>query len=242
MNKEFYKGLHKAMEGLLSGDSKTQQRVEILDVGVPLHYSDFYPGATKQSARAAMENVQDVVDKVYLSDPPTNMTNSLSEAYGCVLKQLATRGVEDENIARAYMQETVPNPESVLKDAPLPRYVLYDYYRANYLHMKSVEASSIETNRQELSLRSFEDWGEKQLSVIDSDAQAAFQKWQVYGYKHEVERYLQHMELDTMAEDKHLSWLASYKSQGVRSDKDAHVTVYPHEMEPKDWYKELAVK
>ena len=146
-------------------------------------------------------------------------------------------------MARAYMQEEVENPELVFGNVPaLPRFLLYNYYKSNYLHMKYSRDRAIVDSRSEMSLYNFEDWGQKELSIMDSDLRAAFQKWQLFGYKYEVDRYLHFIDIDSSEEDRHLRRLARYLSMGVRSVKNVHLTIYPFVLEPENWYQKLKVK
>ena len=250
--KEFYQSLQEGMEGLIASDlfDRGLQKVSMMDVGLPLSFSDFSPGETKQSAQAALENVLPLVDKIYRSDisgsaVTEGVDNSLSSVYGSILKQVAPSAIDDNvaKAAREYLQELVDNPELVVSSEPaLPRYLLYNYYRSNYLNMKSLEENSIDSHRQQMSSRTFEEWGQKELSVIEGDTHIAFQKWQVFGYKYEVEAYLQLIDMDSHEEDKLLSRISLYKSMARRSSRDVHETIHPVLLKPENWYQELKTK
>ena len=154
---------------------------------------------------------------------------------------LFPQNFSDEEVLRAkyYLQELVPNQERVIRnETQLPRFMLYDYYRSNYLHQKALKDTAIDTNRTYLPQQSFEVWGQRKLSGFESDTEAAYQKWQTFGYKSEVEKQLQYFEVDTH-EDKLMATRALFKSTGQPSGRDAHITNYPFSLEPADWYHYL---
>ena len=251
---EIYRGMQVAMEKLIEADSHggTVQRVEILDIGMPLSHSDFNPGKTKRSAQQTVENAQPLVDKIYPLHPPLDSVSlkeygydSMSATYGYILQQFIPTGLLNSTLAaaRAFLTEQVTNPELVVNNETLAsRYQLYNHYRTNYLHMKALEDNAIDDSRQQLSSRNFEEWGQKELSMIESDTHTAFQKWQVFGYKYEVEKHLHNLDMDASEENKLLSSTALYKSMGERSLKDIHMLVYPVLFKPENWYEELKAK
>ena len=142
--------------------------------------------------------------------------------------------------AKYYLQELVPNSEQVLiKDArSLPRLLLYDYYRSRYLEVSGHRDSQIDKNRIKLTQTMFETWGQKELPSLMSDVDAAYMKWQVLGYKTEVENQLQYFDVDRQ-EDKLMKTKALFRSAASSSERDPHVTVYPFTFIPDDWYQIL---
>ena len=239
---EFYRSLHRAMEGLkVSGHEGTVQTVEMLDVGLPLSYSDFNPGDTKESAKLAVEKAFPLVDRMYFT--ASSRVDSMSAAYGHILNGIVPKGIDSTaNAMRTYLQEEVLNPELVMSNQTVPRFLLYDYYRSNYLHMKISEDSAIDDICQELSLEDVTKWGQSELLRIESDSLMAFYKWQMFGYKYEVEGYLSDVAVDSIEEHKHLSRLSVYKSVSPHASSDIHVKIYPFTLLPDDWYHKLKTK
>lgn len=270
IQKELYRSLYRVIrENAICTSEKSVTNVELLDVGTPLSFEDFNPG--KPSALAAIfsqpgslpisvvENGLPLVDEVY----PTGtyrfrfLTNasastkdyqfdSFSSMYDYILSHmmLLPRNFSDEEVLRAkyYLQELVPNPERVLRnESKLPRFLLYDYYRSNYLNEKGDKDDAIDTNRTHLTQLKFEFWGQKKLSRFESDTEAAYVKWQAFGYKSEVEKQLQYFDVDTH-EDKLMSTRALFKSMGRPSERETHRTIYPFTLEPANWFKQLKVE
>ena len=260
---ELYRSLYRAIdENTICSSDRSITNVQLLNQGLPLLYSDFNPGKPKRFSRPGslpsfvVENGLPLVDKIYPNGPSkfkllTNTSastkdyrfDSFSSMYDYVLTHmmLTPQNFSDQEVLRAkyYLQELVPNPERVLRnETQLPRYLLYDYYRSNYNHQKSSKDDAIDSNRTHLAQQSFEIWGQKKLSGLESDTEAAYQKWQVLGYKSEVEKQLQYFDIDTH-EDKLMSTRALFKSMGRPSERNAHVTIYPYTLEPEDWFKHL---
>ena len=270
IQKELYRSLYRVLgDNAICSSEKTISNVELLDLGTPLSFADFNPGKPSPLAAAfsqpgalpllVVENGLPLVDEVY----PTGtyrfrlMTNasarakdyqfdSFSSMYDYVLTHmmLLPRNFSDEDVLRAkyYLQELVPNPERVLRnETELPRFLLYDYYRYNYLNAKGDKDDAIDTNRTLMTQLRFELWGQKKLSRFESDTEAAYVKWQAFGYKSEVEKQLQFFDIDTH-EEKLMSSRALFKSMGRPSEKESHTTIYPFTLEPENWYKQLKVK
>jgi hypothetical protein len=270
LQKELYRSLYRVLrDNAICTREQTISNLELLDRGVPLSYADFNPGKPSQLAAAfsqpgalpisVVENGLSLVDEVY----PTGsyrfrlLTNtsarakdyqfdSFSSMYDYILTHmmLLPRNFSNEEVIRAkyYLQELVPNPERVLRnESQLPRFMLYDYYRSNYLKEKGEKDDAIDSNRIHLTQLNFELWGQKKLSRYESNTEAAYVKWQTFGYKSEVEKQLQYFDVDTH-EDKLMGVRALLKSMGRPSERETHKTIYPFTLEPKNWFKELQVK
>ena len=261
--KKLYLNMYEALERMCA-DEMGQENIELLDVGIPLLYSKFNPGKPSRFAKPGdlpmfvLENGQSLVDQVYPVGSARyrqayNITDSvkgyhfdsLSSTYDYILTHivLTPQNFSDVDVLRAkyYLQELVPNPERVIRnDTELPRFLLYDFYRKNYTMTKSRKDDEIALKRTQLTQQSYELWGQKKLSVYESDTEAAYYKWQEFGYKSEVEKQLQYFDIDTH-EDRLMSTRALFKSMARPSERDAHVTIYPYQLEPEDWYQQLEV-
>ena len=83
--------------------------------------------------------------------------DSLSATFRYVLEQMMVtpKNFTSDELLRAkyYLQELIPNPESVVDaDASsLPRFILYDYYRVHYLKESGKRDSEIDLKRMKLS-------------------------------------------------------------------------------------------
>lgn len=270
IQKALYRSMYRVIkDNAICTSEKTITNVELLDLGTPLSYTDFNPG--KPSSLAAIflqpgalpisvvENGLPLVDEVYPTGTYrfrvlTNSTarakdyqfDSFSSMYDYVLTHmmLLPRNFSDEEVLRAkyYLQELVPNPEIVLRnETKLPRFLLYDYYRSYYLNAKGNKDDAIDTNRTHLIQLEFELWGQKKLPRFQSDTEAAYVKWQAFGYKSEVEKQLQYFDVDTH-DDKLMSTRALFKSMGRPSEREAHITIHPFTLKPDDWFKKLKVE
>ena len=264
--KGLYRSLHGAinMHAICDSDRPTTS-IELLSIGKPLSYSDYNPGRPSKFTPAGtlplsvVEKALPLVDKIYPAgtmkfDMLTNQSamiesyrfRSLASMYEYVLMHmmLLPQNFTEEEVLRAkfYLQELVPNPERVLRnESALPRFLIYDHYRSSYLQKKAAKSEAIERTRRYSSQRSFEQWGQKELASLESDAEAAYNKWQAFGYKADVERQLQYFE-DDIQEEKLQNARASFKASGQISEQDAHVTIYPFTLEPADWFHHLEVR
>ena len=265
IQKELYRSLYRVIsDNAIISSEKSTANVELLDLGIPLSYADFNPGKPSLASLfsqpgalpvSVVENGLPLVDRVYptgtyrfklLANTSTNNDvrfDSFSSTYDYILSHmmLLPRNFSNEDVLRAkyYLQELVPNPERVVRnESKLPRYLLFDYYRTNYLNEKGGKDDAIDTNRTRLTQLKFELWGQKKLSRFESDTEAAYVKWQAFGYKSEVEKQLQFFDVDTH-EDKLMSSRALFKSMGRPSEKESHKTIYPFTFEPINWFKEL---
>lgn len=239
--------------------------VEVLQLGQPLTYSDYNPGRPSRFSKpgtlplSVVENALPLVDKIYpagtvkykmLTNQSTKIESyrfeSFSSMYDYILMHmmlLPQNFTEEETLrAKFYLQELVPNPEQVVRnETRLPRYLLYDYYRSAYLQKKALKNTAIDSVRRHSSQTEFEQWGQKKLSTLESDVEAAYNKWQAFGYKADVEKQLQYFE-DDIQEDKLMNARASFKAAGQSSRRNAHLTVYPFTLEPADWFRQLKVR
>lgn len=265
IQKEFYRSLFKAIkENAILTSEKSTTNVELLDLATPLAYEDFNPGKTSIFTQpgalpsSVIENGLPLVDKVYptgtyrfrvlansSSSTKDYRFDSFSSTYDYILSHmmLLPQNFSDQDVLRAkyYLQELVPNPERVLRnESKLPRFLLYDYYRANYLDEKDNKDDAVDNNHDKLTQLKFELWGQKKLSRYESDTDAAYVKWQAFGYKAEVEKQLQYFDVDTH-EEKLMNSRALYKSVGRPSERESHVTIHPFTLEPANWFKELKV-
>ena len=264
--KDLYRSLYDVLaENAICSSDKGQENIELLDLGMPLLYSDFNPGKPSRFAPPdelpsfVLENGLPLVDKVYPTGSErfrltNNITNSikdyhfdsLSSTYDYILSHmvLTPQNFSDAEVLRAkyYLQELVPNHERVMRDeALLPRFLLYDYYRSNYINVKEKMEDEIAVNRVRLPQQMYEAWGREKLSTYESDTEAAYNKWQEFGYKSEVEKQLQYFDIDTH-EVKLMSTRALFMSMARPSERNAHLTIYPYELQPSTWYKQLQVK
>lgn len=268
IQKELYRSLYKVVrDNAICTSEKSTSNVELLDLGSPLSFADFNPGKPSLASLfsqpgalplSVIENGLHLVDEVYptgtyrfrlLSNTSAETKgyrfDSFSSTYDYILSHmmLLPRNFSNEDVLRAkyYLQELVPNPERVLRnESKLPRFLLYDYYRSKYLDEKGEKDDAINMNRVRLTQLKFELWGQKKLSRFESDTDAAYVKWQAFGYKSEVEKQLQYFDVDTH-EDKLMSSRALFKSMGRPSERESHMTIYPFTLEPSTWYKELKV-
>lgn len=270
IQKELYRSLYRAIkENAICTSQKVITNVELLDLGTPLSFEDFDPGKPSSFAAifsqpgalplSVVENGIPLVDQVYPTgtnqfqllsnysdDSKDYRFDSFSSTYDYILTHmmLLPRNFSDDEVLRAkyYLQELVPNPELVLRnETKLPRFLLYDYYRSNYLHEKGVKDDAIDTNRTHLTQLKFELWGQKKLSKFESDTEAAYVKWQAFGYKSEVEKQLQFFDVDKH-EDKLMNTRALFKSMGRPSEREAHRTIYPFTLEPSNWFEKLKLE
>ncbi len=261
--KELYRSLYQVLnENAICSQENGQENIELLDLGTPLLYSEFDPGKPSRFSTpgelptSVLENGLPLVDKVYPTGSArfrlsNNITDSmkdyhfesLSSTYDYILTHmvLTPQNFSDADVLRAkyYLQELVPNYEQVLrKEENLPRFLLYDYYRSNYITVKEKMDDTMESNRLRFTQQKYEEWGREKLSTYESDTEAAYNKWQEFGYKSEVEKQLEYFDIDTH-EVKLMSTRALFMSLGRPSERDAHVTVYPYKFEPSSWYKQL---
>lgn len=268
--KDLYRWLHSAITThSCVGVQSDSEHVALLDTGIPLQYSMFNPGKTTRFTQPGtlpqfvIENGLPFVDKIFptglhtdsAKSTPTNHSQSLknyhfnllSSTYDFILTHMmvAPRNFTDQDVLRAkyYLQELVPNPERVfMNKSELPRYLLYDYYRSRYLEEKAAKEQAISENRfRAISEREFEDWGQKQLPKIESDTEAAFKKWQIFGYKSDVEKQLQYFDID-VHEDKLMSARALFKSMERPSERNPHNVVFPFTLYPVKWYNILKIR
>ena len=261
VKKEIYTSLHDAVTKYSIEHSQTQH-IDLLPLGLPLDYDDFNPGKTSRFAtpgtlpHKVIENALPLVDKIFptgatVKPAPTNVSesdkdyhfDSLSSTFDFILTHMMVlpRNFSTEETLRAkyYLQELVPNPELVLQNkTELPRYLLYDYYRSLYLKEKEAKETQMDLHRESLTQQDYENWGVMKLPTLESDADAAFQKWMIFGYKTEVEKELQYFDIDAH-EDKLMSSRALFKSMAVNSERDPHVQIYPFRLEPEKWYQVL---
>ena len=261
--KELYRSLYNAInQHAISDSERPATNVEILSLGEPLSSSDYNPGRPSKFLQpgalplSVMEKALPLVDKIYpagtmkytmLTNQSTNIEKyrfeSLASMYDYILMHmmLLPQNFTEEEMLRAkfYLQELVPNPERVVRnETRLPRLLLYDFYRSSYLQKKELQNSAVDSSRKQLSQRAFEQWGQKKLASLKSEAEATYNKWQAFGYKSDVEKQLQYFE-DDIQEDKLMNARASFKAAGQTSDKNAHVTIYPFTLKPADWYHSL---
>ena len=238
-----------------------KQHVDLLPLSLRLDYDDFNPGKASRFATARMlpvkviENALPLVDKIF----PTGATvqpkpsanhyrfNSLSSTFEFILAQMMALPSLLDNLTKLetqkkYLQEPVPNPELVVQNkADLPRYMLYDYYRSLYFKEKEEKETQIASHKESLTQDDYEKWGIKVLPTLESNVDAAFLKWVIFGHKTEVEQTLLSFDIDTH-EDRLMSTRALFKSMAVFSERHPHKTVYPFRFEPKNWYQVLNTK
>ena len=173
--------------------------------------------------------------------------DSLSSTFKYVLEQMMVTPknfTSDEMLrAKYYLQELVPNPESVVdaNASSLPRLILYDYYRAHYLEESGKRDTEIESKRLKLSQQQFKEWGHKELPPLVSNAEAAYMKWQIFGYKTEVENQLQYFDIGNQ-EDRLMRSRALFRSAARFSEDDPHFKVYPMSFIPENWHNVLKSK
>lgn len=267
VQKEIYRSLYDVIkDNTICSYEKSTTNVELLNLGTLLSYDDFNPGKPARFAppgvlpSKVIENGLPLVDKIYptgtykfrLLSNTSAITKGyqfdlFSSTYDYILTHmmLLSTNFSSQEVLRAkyYLQELIPNPERVLRnETELPRFLLYDYYRSYYLSQKGVKDDAIATNRSHLLTQlQFELWGQKKLATLVSDTEAAYYKWQTFGYKAEVEKQLQYFDVDTH-EDKLMSTRALFKSMARQSERDAHATIYPFTLKPADWFKHLKVK
>ena len=267
--KDLYRWLHSAIaEHSCVGVRSDVEHVSLLDAGIPLQYSKFNPGKPNRYTQPGtlpqfvIENGLPYVDKVFptgtrskKSSQPANSSLSekdyhfdlLSSTYDFVLihMMVSPRNFSDQEILRAkyYLQELIPNPERVfLNKSQLPRYLLYDYYRSLYFGEKAAKDQAIAERRSSaISQQDFENWGQKDLPALQSDTESAFNKWQIFGYKSEVEKQLQYFDID-VHEDKLMSARALFKSMERPSERNPHDIVYPFTLKPEKWYNALKIR
>lgn len=264
--KELYRSLYRVInQHAVCDKDKPMTNVEVLNLGQPLTYSHFNPGKPSRFAKpgtlplSVIENALPLVDKIYpvgtvkyrmLTNQTTKIESyrfeSLSSMYDYILMHmmLLPQNFTEEELLRAkfYLQELVPNLELVVRnETQLPRYLLYDYYRSSYLEKKTLKSDAIDSTRRHSSQTEFEQWGQRKLSRLESDVEAAYNKWQAFGYKSDVEKQLQYFE-DDIQEDKLMNARASFKAAGQSSQREAHLTVYPFTFEPTDWYRQLVTE
>ena len=264
--KDIYRSLHDAIKEHVVGCESGGKHVELLSIGKPLKYNNFNPGKRKQPLTisqlgtlpmSVVENALPLVDKIFPTDSVFRSTSkntsesqqdysfdSLSSTFSYILRHMMVRprNFSSEEVLKAkyYLQELVPNSEQVLiKDAhSLPRLLLYDYYRSRYLEESGKRDSQIDKNRLKLTQLMFEEWGQKELPPLMSNVDAAYMKWQVLGYKTEVESQLQYFDVDRQ-EDKLMATRALFRSAARPSETDPHVTIYPFTFIPDNWYQTL---
>ena len=262
--REVYRKLYRVItDNAICDRDKSETNVELLNIGTPLSFAKFNPKRVSRLSESeelpisVMENGLPLVDKVYpivsaqfkaANNGSENVVehhfDSISSVYDSILTHmmLLPQNFSDEEVLRAkyYLQELVPNQERVIRnESRLPRFMLYDYYRSDYIRQKALKEDTIDSSHNYLPQQSFEAWGQRKLSGLESDTEAAYQKWQTFGYKSEVEKQLQYFEVDTY-EDKLMATRALFKSMGQPSEKNAHVTIYPFYLEPTDWYRHLS--
>ena len=173
--------------------------------------------------------------------------DSLSSTFKYVLEQMMVtpKNFTNDEMLRAkyYLQELVPNPESVVdaSASSLPRLILYDYYRAHYLEESGKRDTEIESKRLKLSQQQFKEWGHKELPPLVSNAEAAYMKWQIFGYKTEVENQLQYFDIGNQ-EDRLMRSRALFRSAARFSEDDPHFKVYPMSFIPENWHNVLKSK
>ena len=265
VQKNLYIQLHDAIVQHLCGRfAEGMEHVALLGRGIPLEYEKFNPkrhytrfeeSLWEKLPQFVIENGLPLVDRVFplgmnANFGKANSSNSmkdyhfesLSSTFDYVLTHTITqpRNISDQDILRAkyYLQELVPNPERVfLNKTALPRFLLYDFYRMQYLKEKEIKNQAAADNRAALTQQAFENWGQEHLPTLESNADTAFNKWQIFGYKTEVEKQLQYLDVDRH-EDKLVTTRALFKSMGRRSSID-HKTIYPFSFEPVLWYQTL---
>ena len=170
--------------------------------------------------------------------------DSLSSTFKYVLEQMMVtpKNFTSDELLRAkyYLQELVPNPEHVVDAtaSSLPRFILYDYYRAHYLEESGKRDTEIEFKRLKSTQQQFKEWSHKELPPLVSNAEAAYMKWQVFGYKTEVENQLQYFDMGNQ-EDRLMRSRALFRSAARFSENDPHFKVYPMSFEPENWYNVL---
>lgn len=235
------------------------QHVDLLPIGEMLDYEDFNPGKkTKYDTPGTLplnviENALPLVDNIFptgdtVRPAPVNHSqsdkdyhfDSLSSTFEFVLTHMMVKprnfSSEEKLRAKYYLQELVPNSELVIQNTTeLPRYLLYDYYRNLYLKEKETKEIQLDIHKRTLTQQDFENWGVQKLPTLESESDAAFQKWMIFGYKSEVEQELQYFDIDSH-EDTLVSTRALFKSMAIYSERDPHVQVYPFRFEPDTWY------
>lgn len=260
--KDLYRWLHKSISEHSGVGTNNDEHVFLLDTGIPLQYSKFNPGKPTRFIQpgtlpqSVIENGLPLVDKIFPSDPfKSNHTQStkdyrfklLSSTYDYILTNMmiSPRNFSNQDVLRAkyYLQELVPNPELVLQNkSELPRFLLYDFYRSEYLKLKGAKEKAIADKRSNaISQQEFENWGQKELPKQQSDTDSAFNKWQIFGYKNDVEKQLQYFDIDTH-EDKLISARALFKSMERPSERNSHDVVYPFTFTPEKWYNALKIR
>ena len=173
--------------------------------------------------------------------------DSLSSTFKYVLEQMMVtpKNFTSDELLRAkyYLQELVPNPENVVdaSASSLPRFILYDYYRAHYLDESGTRDSEIESKRMKLSQQHFKEWSHKELPPLVSNAEATYMKWQIFGYKTEVENQLQYLEMGN-PEDRLMRSRALFRSAARFAEIDPHMKVYPISFVPENWHNILDFK
>ena len=208
---------------------------------------------------SVVEKALPIVDKIFPGDSvvkpvPVNTTDSsllrdynfdsLSSTFKYILEQMMVtpKNFTNDELLRAkyYLQELVPNPENVLdrNASSLPRFILYDYYRARYLEESGKRDSEIEAKRLKLTKQLFKEWGHKELPPLISNAEAAYLKWQVFGYKMEIENQLQHFDMGN-PEDRLMRSRALFRAAERFSEVDPHFKVHPMTFNPEKWHNLL---
>lgn len=223
----------------------------------PLSFSQF-----GRLPLSIVERALPIVDKIFPADSlikpvAVNTTghsllrdhnfDSLSSTFKYVLEQLMVtpKNFTSDELLRAkyYLQELVPNPEHVLdrNASSLPRFILYDYYRAQYLDESGKRDNEIETKRLKLTQQQFKEWSHKELPPLISNAEAIYMKWQIFGYKTEVENQLQHFDIGNQ-EDRLMTSRALFRSAARFSEKDPHFKVYPMTFSPEKWHNVIKTR
>lgn len=258
VQKELFLALRDTISTCVAEVAPGTNHIVLLDSGIPLSYQDFYPGPILPEAGQSLptrviENAQKLVNiiplphQILFANSTTHKTQrsaSVSSVYDFILEHMMVtpKNLDSEVILRAkcFLQEQVPNPERVVtNEAQLPRFLLYDYYRHLYLQKKNLWQETVDTNRDKKEESDFEEWSLKTLPLRDSDLHAVFEKWQVFGYKAEVEKQLQYLEVDSH-EEKLLSSRALFRSQAKISLQNLDKVVYPVSFSPANWY--LSIK
>ena len=173
--------------------------------------------------------------------------DSLSSTFKYVLEQMMVtpKNFTSDELLRAkyYLQELVPNPEHVVdaSTSSLPRFILYDYYRAHYLKESGKRDTEIDSKRLKFTQQQFKEWSHKELPPLVSNAEAAYMKWQIFGYKTEVENQLQYFDIGNQ-EDRLMRSRALFRSAARFSENDPHLKIYPITFTPENWYNILNSK
>ena len=245
---QLFNQLHASI--LESGTNDDSHIVVLLGYGKTLKYGDYYPGRFYDGGEQSippniMENMFDLVNIIPNAESLVMMltdSHHLSETYEYLVNELKVSQPETPqdtlDSARDYLQAQVSDIGDIANE-PMPRLSLYLMYKNRYYQKKLEVENQIEYQRNRLSLiNTFSEWYDRNGQILEAEVDDAYIKWEMFGYKRDVEEWLDVLNLQDYSESLDEARALLFTTRMISKFKDEKV-YYPVEFNPDQWFELL---